>query len=134
LIGIGTSAISRLTQGYAQTVPDVSQWRQSIEAGRLAVGKGKALDADDGLRGDLIEQLMCRYSVDISKICAQHGLGLDRVADSLQSVYELAADGLVDIAGSQITMTEDGRPFVRVVAAAFDAYLPKATARHSVAV
>ena len=31
-------------------------------------------------------------------------------------------------------MTEEGRPFVRLVAAAFDAYLPVNHKRHSVAV
>ena len=31
-------------------------------------------------------------------------------------------------------VTEEGRPFVRLVAAAFDAYLPKNHKRHSVAV
>jgi oxygen-independent coproporphyrinogen III oxidase len=31
-------------------------------------------------------------------------------------------------------MTEEGRPFVRLVAAAFDAYLPQDNGRYSVAV
>jgi coproporphyrinogen III oxidase-like Fe-S oxidoreductase len=36
--------------------------------------------------------------------------------------------------GSRIMVTESGRPFVRLVAAAFDAYLPQNNKRHSVAV
>ena len=46
----------------------------------------------------------------------------------------LEAEGLVQIDGKHITVTEQGRPFVRLAAAAFDAYLPKGRARHSVAV
>ena len=45
-----------------------------------------------------------------------------------------AAEQLVIIEGQRVTVTEAGRPFVRLVAAAFDAYLAKGTARHSRAV
>jgi oxygen-independent coproporphyrinogen III oxidase len=45
-----------------------------------------------------------------------------------------AAAGLITIEGSRITVTEEGRPFVRLVAAAFDAYLPQSRSRHSIAV
>ena len=44
------------------------------------------------------------------------------------------ADGLVRVDAGQQTVTEAGRPFVRVVAAAFDAYLQPGAARHSHAV
>jgi len=45
----------------------------------------------------------------------------------------LAAEGLVRVDGRRITVAEKGRPFVRLVAAAFDVYLARAHARHSVA-
>jgi oxygen-independent coproporphyrinogen-3 oxidase len=46
------------------------------------------------------------------------------------------ADGLVTRDGARITVTEPGRPFVRNVAAVFDAYLKTAPeqVRHSQAV
>ena len=43
-------------------------------------------------------------------------------------------DGLVVAAGTRMTVTAAGKPFVRLVAAAFDAYLARGTARHSRAV
>jgi oxygen-independent coproporphyrinogen-3 oxidase len=46
----------------------------------------------------------------------------------------LEQDGLVVRDGDRITVTAAGRPFVRAVAAAFDAYLARGMARHSVAV
>ena len=39
-----------------------------------------------------------------------------------------------DCLPGRIALTERGRPLVRIVAAAFDRYLAKAQARHSVAV
>jgi len=46
----------------------------------------------------------------------------------------LRAEGLVAIEGTRVTLTERGRPFVRLAAAAFDAYLAQGAARHSRAV
>jgi oxygen-independent coproporphyrinogen-3 oxidase len=46
----------------------------------------------------------------------------------------MAEDGLVEVAGSRVTVTERGRPFVRTVAAVFDRYLETGRARHSRAV
>jgi coproporphyrinogen III oxidase-like Fe-S oxidoreductase len=52
----------------------------------------------------------------------------------LEEIDALSASGIVRREGRVVIMTEMGRPFVRLVAAAFDAYLPKHRARHSVAV
>jgi oxygen-independent coproporphyrinogen-3 oxidase len=46
----------------------------------------------------------------------------------------MAADGLVEIAGWRVRITEAGRPFLRSVCAAFDAYLEPAATRHAQAV
>ena len=43
-------------------------------------------------------------------------------------------EGLLTIDGARITVTERGRPYVRIAAAAFDAYLPATQKRHSIAV
>jgi oxygen-independent coproporphyrinogen-3 oxidase len=52
----------------------------------------------------------------------------------LDALDSLGAFGIVRRHGRQIVVTEKGRPFVRLVAAAFDAYLPHKHGRHSVAV
>ena len=41
---------------------------------------------------------------------------------------------LVLVDGRRIAITETGRPFLRLVAAVFDAYLAKGQSRHSIAV
>ena len=40
----------------------------------------------------------------------------------------------ITIDGARVTVTERGRPYVRIAAAAFDAYLPATQKRHSIAV
>jgi oxygen-independent coproporphyrinogen-3 oxidase len=56
------------------------------------------------------------------------------LAQELVGLQPDGASGIVRRRGRHILVTEKGRPFVRLVAAAFDAYLPQIQRRHSVAV
>jgi oxygen-independent coproporphyrinogen III oxidase len=129
LIGLGASSIGRLPQGYVQNAPDVGPYARAIEAGRLAVAKGTEFSDDDRRRAAIIERLMCDFAVDLDA----HGSGSNFAAE-LDAVNALATSGIVAWNGRRIMVTEAGRPFVRLVAAAFDAYLPQNSKRHSVAV
>jgi len=129
LIGLGASSIGRLPQGYVQNAPDIGSYARAIDAGQFAIAKGLALTADDRLRARIIERLMCDLAVDLDA----EGGGTDFSAE-LDALDALSESGIVRRHGRQITITENGRPFVRLVAAAFDAYLAKNHKRHSVAV
>jgi oxygen-independent coproporphyrinogen-3 oxidase len=129
LIGIGASAIGRLPQGFVQNAPDLGTYGRAIAAGAFATARGIALTPDDRLRGAVIERLMCDFAVDLDTID-----GYQELPDALAALQPLAEDGLVAITGPRIAVTAAGRPFVRLVAAAFDAYLGRGTARHSRAV
>jgi len=143
LIGLGVSSIGRLDQGYVQNMPDVGHWRRSIEAGRLPISKGLALSRDDLVRGKVIEQLMTDYHCDLTQACSQFGVPSTSLNGSITELEDLKRDGLVDVVRESpeqtvISVTERGRPYVRLVAAAFDAYLAESLssgkARHSAAV
>ena len=134
LIGMGASAIGQLPQGYVQNTLPLKDYRTAIAEGRLATHKGLALTAEDRLRADVIERLMCDLALDLEPICARHGVGLDHFAADLKKLEPLAADGLLILDGEKVTITESGRAFVRLAAAAFDAYLEQGQKRHSKAV
>lgn len=134
LIGLGASAIGRLPQGFLQNLPDIAGYSRMLDAGGFATAKGLALSPDDRLRGQIIERLMCDMSVDLDAINAPDSAQEVDLSPELNSLLPLARDGIVRIAGRKVTMTEQGRPFVRLVAAAFDAYLASSRARHSIAV
>jgi oxygen-independent coproporphyrinogen-3 oxidase len=135
LIGIGASAISRLPQGFAQNPPDISSYAGAIASGHFATARGLALSADDLLRGRIIEQLMCDFSVDLGAMASKGDFAAaDGFAHELQALNPLEAEGLIRRDRKRVVVTEKGRPFVRLVAAVFDAYLPNSGARHSVAV
>jgi oxygen-independent coproporphyrinogen-3 oxidase len=129
LIGLGASAIGKLPQGFVQNAPAVAGYARAVEVGLPATVKGLALDDDDRLRAEIIERLMCDLEIDLRRFG-----GAESFHDEMNALTPLADAGLLMRDGDAITITESGRPFVRLAAAAFDAYLPANTARHSAAV
>ncbi|MBL8587452.1 MAG: oxygen-independent coproporphyrinogen III oxidase [Methylobacteriaceae bacterium] len=137
LLGLGASSIGRLPQGFVQNAPDVGGWSRAVEAGRMAVVRGIELTDEDRARGELIERLMCDFRVDYGARAADLTGDAAAFDDALADLDALARDHVLnhDRAARVVVMTEAGRPFVRLAAAAFDARLrASATARHSVAV
>jgi oxygen-independent coproporphyrinogen-3 oxidase len=128
LLGLGASSIGRLPQGFVQNSPDLGRYRRAIESGQFATSKGIAFTADDRIRGAIIERLMCDFTASAT------ALDDDAFDVALDSLAPLAAEGMVHIEGRQVVATPSGRPFVRLIAAAFDAYLARGKARHSIAV
>ncbi|WP_321505653.1 oxygen-independent coproporphyrinogen III oxidase [Breoghania sp.] len=134
LIGLGASSIGRLPQGYIQNAPDVGGWERAIEAGHPPVVRGIALDENDRTRADIIEMLMTCYEANVETIARRHGMEPEQLADGFERLQEMVDDGLAVIEGWTVRVTDAGKPFVRVAAAAFDSYLANGSARHSVAV
>lgn len=134
LIGFGASSIGKLPQGYVQNMPDTGGWSRAIADGLLPVARGIALDADDRARAEIIEQIMTEHAADIGEIAAGHALPLAHFSASIADLAEMIADGLVIVEGSRIEITPRGAPYARIAAAAFDIYLQRGLARHSVAV
>jgi len=130
LIGLGASAIGRLPQGFVQNAPDVAGYARAVGSGRFATIKGLALSDDDRRRAAAIERLMCDLEVDLDRLEG----GARTFAAELATFHSLAAEGIVRIEGSRIMVTSPARPFVRIAAAVFDAYLGAGEKRHSVAV
>jgi oxygen-independent coproporphyrinogen-3 oxidase len=134
LIGLGTSAISALPQGYAQNAPGTVAYRSAIEADRLATVRGRALSDDDRLRRDIIEQLMCNLEVNLADVAEARNRQLADFTTELSALDSLAEHDLVRYRDGIVSVPEHARPFVRTVCAVFDAYLSNGESRHSRAV
>ena len=131
LIGLGASSIGFLPQGYVQNSPNLKLYREAIERGRFAIARGFALSDEDRIRRSIIERLMCDLAVNL----ADHATDARTdFAHELAQLSDLAADGLVTVQGTEITVPEAMRPFVRKVASVFDTHLQGAEKRHSRAV
>lgn len=131
LIGFGPSAISALPQGYAQNTLVAKDYAEIVSRGGHPVVKGKQLDADDRLRREVIETLMCYFEVDLDDICKKNALPFDYFDDALPDLTSLAFDGLIRLSGRRVIVEKEARQAVRLAAAAFDAYLKPAAGRHA---
>lgn len=134
LLPLGPSSIGRLPQGYVQNAQDVAGWRRAVERHDSPVARGRAVTSDDLLRAAVIERLMCDFSVDYGALSLLHGAAVGALDDASGALDALAADGLLTREGRRVSIAPAGQPFVRLAAAAFDAYLETSRARHSVAV
>jgi oxygen-independent coproporphyrinogen-3 oxidase len=72
---------------------------------------------------------MCDLKVELDAIAP----GRDFTPE-FENLAPLVEAGMVHVDARTVGVSEQGRPFVRLAAAAFDAYLPQNRTRHSVAV
>jgi oxygen-independent coproporphyrinogen-3 oxidase len=124
LIGLGASAISALPQGYVQNIVETGAYMRAIAEGRLPVAKGMRLTRDDHLRRTIIERLMCDFAADLRQICARFDTAPPALQPDIDRLSAYASEGLVRFEDGRLTITRRGRPLARLIAAAFDAYLP----------
>jgi oxygen-independent coproporphyrinogen III oxidase len=130
LLGLGASAIGYMPQGYVQNVLPLRDYRNTVASGSLATIKGFAMSDEDRLRGAIIQRLMCDMTVDLADLCPDPS----QFAPELERLLPLRDDGILTLDATRITLTEEGRPFIRVAASMFDTYLNVGEKRHSKAV
>ncbi len=134
LIGFGASSIGKLHQGYAQNHADMSAWNRDVADGKLPIARGFAFDAEDRLRGSIIEDLLTQFESDLGQPRVAAVPSQSWINDRLIALDDLVDDGLCEVTGSVVRIPEDARFLARLVAARFDAYSGQSAARHSVAV
>lgn len=136
LIGFGASAISSLPQGYTQNEPTTGRYLALVAEGKLPTARGVALTPEDRLRRAVIEALMCQMELDervLASSDAPEALKAE-IRVEMEDFREEVHRGWVKRTRGGLIVTEAGRPFLRLIAARFDAYLARTAGRHSVAV
>ncbi len=129
LVGVGVSSISHVGDSYSQNPRELPAWEAAIDAGRLPTWRGMHLDADDVLRADLIQQLMCNGAIDVPALEERHGIDfITYFSAEMQRLPPLVRDRLVTIEPNAIRATSRGRLLLRIIAACFDRYLHEAPA------
>ena len=134
LVGLGTTAIGSLPQGYAQNHHHLADYRKAVEAGELPVAKGRPVTEEDLARRLVIERLMCGGRVDLDEIARARGLDRERLEPDRDRMAPLVEDGIVETDGVRFRVPESHWSLMRLAAAAFDTYLDAGADRHSRAV
>ena len=126
LVGLGMSAISHVDGCYAQNARELARYYQALEQDRLPVVRGLAMAAEDFVRADIIQSVMCRGRVDFAAVERRFGLRFDEhFGRELEGLTRLAGDGLVCFNEYGFTVTPRGRLLLRVIAMVFDASFHK---------
>lgn len=128
LIGMGLSSISSVNHTFSQNETDMEAYCNAIDSGHLPVKKGYKLVADDLIRREVINQIICHFRLDTRYIENRFKINFaEYFADELIELSKLADDRLVEMSGPVIEVTDAGRLLVRRVCMVFDFYLRQAS-------
>jgi oxygen-independent coproporphyrinogen-3 oxidase len=121
LIGLGASAISKFSSGYAQNAPRSSQYLRMITEGALATQRGVAITETDRMRARAIEMVMCDFKLNKAELEQDFGLlaqTLDADIEEVLSEYK----GFVEPTDTGFAVASKQRALARLIAQKFDAY------------
>ncbi len=128
-VGVGVTSIGDVGGAYAANQKNLARYQRAVESGRLPVERGLVRSPEDELRGEVIRSLICTLGVRWNRIRERFGVEpAAHFRKALAALEPLAADGLVEIEPTGITVTPLGRFFLRNICMPFDAHLDPAPA------
>ena len=74
IIGLGPTSTNAFGRYYFQSLYELPQYTEAVNAGRFPVFKGYRLSDDERLRRDVIFRIQCRQEVDIGAVEREHGI------------------------------------------------------------
>ncbi len=130
LIGMGSSSIGKVHDVYSQNEKELAKYYATLETGHLPVVRGLRLTADDLLRREIIQSLICAFELDIPRIEQEFDISFRAsFASELARLVAMQDDGLVEISEERIKVLPRGRLLARNVCMVFDASLGAMTDR-----
>jgi oxygen-independent coproporphyrinogen III oxidase len=132
MVSLGVSAIGDVQGTFVQNTKKLNEYYTALDQGRFPIERGYALDQDDQLRRHVITELMCNGYLDVHETEQTFGIRFDEYFAAelaeLTGPHSPATDGLVEVDEVAITVSPQGRMFVRNICMIFDRYLRARTA------
>lgn len=123
-VAMGITAISSIGNNYSQNMRKIEDYEKALNENRVPVFRGFELEADDVLRREVINNLLCNMTLDITALENKWKFSFsDYFSDSLSRLIMMAEDGLIDMDDNHISITSQGRLLARTICMEFDAYL-----------
>ena len=120
----GATGISQLDSTYAQNTKDIEEYISTTLSGELSVRKGYQLTPKERLAKEVIERMMCNYRINWNEIADTLSISISELKAAIHydetQLREMETDGIIKMTSDGISMTQQGHPFVRNVAAALD--------------
>ena len=122
LVAIGVSSIGKIGDTYSQNERDLEQYYAALDNNRLPIMRGFQLSDDDVMRRQIIQDLMCRFALELSDYRADFAEYFAEEMPDLQRIAELGLIEWQPETGS-LNVTPKGRFLIRNIAMIFDYYL-----------
>jgi len=119
MLGLGVSSISDTWNAFAQNEKVVEDYYKRLEKNELPVFRGHVLNKEDLILRKHILNIMCKFETSWLHEEEQTG----GVYAALGLLREMESDGLVKRIPYHLSVTEEGRKFIRNICMAFDARL-----------
>ena len=122
LVAIGVSSIGKIGNTYSQNQRDLNAYYADLDEGKLPVMRGYELNADDVMRRQIIQDLMCRFALELADYQPNFA---EYFAEEIPDLQRFAEQGLIEWqpeTGS-LKVTPKGRFLIRNIAMIFDYYL-----------
>jgi oxygen-independent coproporphyrinogen-3 oxidase len=123
LLGLGVSAISETPTCFHQNEKAFPVYERRVQQGEIPTLRGHLLSEEDRSLREQILTFMTRFEV---------GLLPEQRADARNYLEPLISDGLVEVDGQRLILTERGRPFLRNACMFFDQRLRRQEQRPQV--
>ena len=132
LIGFGASSISRFAQGYVQNAVATAAYQGRIAEGGFAGNKGFALSPEDHLIASMIEDLMCRFQIDLPRLYKTYPDKWSKIETYIAGLM-LRFPDVLDRRDDVVAVRPEGRMLIRIIAHDIDGFRSNLEA-HSTAV
>ena len=119
MLGLGVSSISDTWNAFAQNVKVVEEYYDFINKGELPVFRGHGLNDEDLIIRRHILNIMCKFETSWLEKEEQ----TPELYNALSRLKEMELDGLIMRLPFKLTVTEEGKKFIRNICMAFDARL-----------
>jgi len=126
MVACGVSAISAVNGSYSQNEKSLEAYYARIDAGELPVARGLALSADDLLRREVIQKLMCDFALDLAALSRRWRIdAVSYFAPELERLAGLEQDGLLVLGPGRLQVSARGRLLIRNICMVFDKHIGK---------
>ena len=124
LVALGVSAIGKIGPTYSQNFREDEEYYAALDRGVLPIMRGMSLDADDLVRREIIQALMCHFALSKQAFNAGFGIEFDSYfATELGELADYEREGLLVLSPDAVVVTPKGRMLIRNVCMVFDKYL-----------
>lgn len=123
LIAMGTSAISKVGDTYAQNHVDMVDYQEAINSNQLPIKRGLVMTDDDEVRQKVINELTCHFQLMPQVIEKQFDIDFPRYFNNeLVALKSMEKDGLLTVDHDLIKVNPTGKLLTRNICMVFDQY------------